>query len=80
MEANVTITNGSISVKQHNSSNINTSIYSEDQQKLEIAFKAGDTYVYSGVPKEVYEAFCRAESPGKYLRAHIAMTYKFKKV
>ena len=38
---------------------------------LEIEFKSGSVYQYSGVPASVYEALMSAPSHGKYFSAHI---------
>lgn len=38
---------------------------------LEIEFKSGSVYQYSGVPVFVYEALMSAPSHGKYFSAHI---------
>lgn len=38
---------------------------------LEIEFKSGSVYQYSGVPASVYEALMSAPSHGQYFSAHI---------
>ena len=38
---------------------------------LEIKFKNGKTYRYQGVPQEIFEQMCAADSCGKFFGQHI---------
>jgi hypothetical protein len=38
---------------------------------LEIEFKSGSLYAYTGVPKSVYDGLIAAPSKGKYFHVHV---------
>lgn len=47
---------------------------------LEVEFKGGLVYQYTGVPKRVYEELLEAGSLGKYFQRFIRMSYPYRKV
>ena len=47
---------------------------------LEVAFHSGKTYLYTGVPRTVYEALLAAPSKGTYHARHIKWVYFFRQV
>ena len=53
------------------SSNILSVGYDEALSVLEVEFKGGSVYQYSGVPKEIAMGLIEAESPGKYFAENI---------
>lgn len=61
------------------SSHIIATGYDEASNTLRIQFKNG-TYDYANVPKEVYEAFLKAPSHGKYHMKNIRGQYTFEKI
>jgi KTSC domain len=54
--------------------------YDPATQLLEVEFKNGGIYRYENVTPEQHRALVAADSPGKYLRAHIIPTCAFTKV
>lgn len=50
-----------------------------ENEKLEIAFNSGGVYVYSGVPRSLYQGLSEATSPGKFFLEHIKGKYEFQK-
>ena len=65
---------------QVTSSNIQSIGYDPDAQILEIEFKNGGTYDYSGVPEYIHAGMMNAESHGKYFHANIKDRYPFTKL
>lgn len=53
------------------SSVIESIAYDEETARLCIAFRETGKYVYYGVPSDLYEAFCKAASPGTFFNAHV---------
>lgn len=47
---------------------------------LEVAFKSGSVYQYTGVPESVYEALMSAPSHGKFFAAFIRNNYPYLQV
>jgi len=47
---------------------------------LEVAFKSGSVYQYSGVPESVYKALMSAPSHGKYFVAYIRNNYSYRQI
>lgn len=45
--------------------------YNEASHELTINFDNGETHIYQGVPKEVYENFLAAESKSDYYKLNI---------
>lgn len=63
------------------SSNIDRAGFDQESGTLEVHFKNGTRYQYSGVSKNVYEGIFKAESPGKFFRKWVIQSgYKFKKL
>lgn len=62
-----------------NSSNLVAAGYNEQSQELYIEFHSG-SYVYSSVPKSVYEQLMHAPSHGEYHAAHIKNVYRYRKL
>lgn len=62
------------------SSNIQSIGYDPEAQILEIEFKNGGTYDYSGVPEYIHTGIMNAESHGKYFHANIKDRYPFIKL
>jgi len=48
------------------SSAIDRILYDEEARSLSIWFRETGRYIYSDVPKAVYEGLCRAPSAGRY--------------
>ncbi len=49
--------------------------YNPTAQELEIQFKNGGTYVYSGISLQTYNAFLNAPSQGKFFQQYIKDKY-----
>lgn len=47
---------------------------------LEVAFKSGSVYQYTGVPESVYDALMSAPSHGKFFAAFIRNNYPYRQV
>lgn len=71
-----------ITIKRHPaiSSNIVSAGYDPASKTLEIVFKNGAIYRYTGVPKETYEGMWKAESMGRFVAANIATKFKYQHV
>lgn len=59
------------------SSNIQAIGYDADSQTLEVEFKTGPMYHYTGVPRSEYEAMMAADSKGTFLNTNIKGRYPF---
>lgn len=59
------------------SSNIRSIGYKTDRKVLEIEFKSGSIYQYSGVPEYEYEGLLNSSSKGRYLNTHIKDRYAY---
>ena len=53
--------------------------YDEAEKTLHITFRNGTVTPHYDCPKEVYDALCTAESPGKHYHAAIRGKYKTEK-
>ncbi len=51
--------------------------YNAPACELHVTFASGRTYVYSGVPLEVYLQFCRAASKGEFFNTLIKDRYQY---
>ena len=51
-----------------------------DGSTLTISFVNGSTYVYEGVPSNIYESFTKAESKGKYFHENINYRYNYSRI
>lgn len=54
--------------------------YHPEKEELEVTFKAGGVYVYTGVPEVVYQALMHAQSHGTYFNQHIKDKYPHLKI
>jgi KTSC domain len=52
----------------------------DGKEQMTLTFQSGGTYKYHGVGPDEYEAFCRAESKGKYFHRNIRGRYPFVRV
>lgn len=57
------------------SSNVQGIAYEDATSTLYVEFKGGSRYAYSSVPKEEYEAFLEASSPGQFFNNNIKDAY-----
>jgi hypothetical protein len=62
------------------SSLIQRAVYDASQQTLAVTFTSGRTYLYLGVPAEVYSEFAAAESRGRYFNWRIRDRYAFREL
>lgn len=62
------------------SSNVHSVGYDPDTSTLEVEFKSGSVYQYSGVPQHHYDGMMSADSVGTYLNAHIKNNYPYTKL
>jgi hypothetical protein len=63
------------------SSNLASVGYDPESAVLEVEFKSGGIYEYSGVPQSVYDGLINAESKGKYFHQYIKNTgYPYSKI
>ena len=53
--------------------------YDGDSQELHVKFVSGETYVYSDVPSNVFDAFVSAPSKGSFFNREIKPAYRFTK-
>ena len=51
--------------------------YEMETLTLEVEFKKGDIYQYFDLPEPVYEAFCQADSKGKFFNQSIRGVYRY---
>lgn len=61
------------------SSNLKSVGYDEGSQVLEIEFRNGRVYRYTGVPRSVYQDLMRAPSLGRYFIANIRDDYGYER-
>lgn len=54
--------------------------YDSETQKMEIAFRQGGVYCYSGVPAEIHKNLMSASSHGTYFNQNIKDRYACTKV
>jgi len=59
------------------SSNLDEVTYDSEKKILTVTFKTGNSYIYSGVPNEVYLALQHARSPGSYFYANVRNRYNY---
>jgi len=62
------------------SSNLVSVGYDSESQILEVEFKGGAIYQYSGVPEAVLAGLMAASSCGSYLQQHIKGHYSYVRV
>ncbi len=54
--------------------------YDAESSTLEIVFRRGGVYHYSGVPEETYRELMSAPSRGTYFSSHIKNQYLYRKI
>lgn len=59
------------------SSTIGSIGYDPNSQVLEVEFKNGNVYQYFDVPEQVFDEFCIAPSPGRYLSEELKPRYRY---
>lgn len=57
--------------KENQSSSIKNVTYNAHTRSLNVQFIGGQLYEYQNVPVEVYDAFCQAESLGKFFNENV---------
>lgn len=62
------------------SSNLRSVGYDPSSATLEIEFKSGGVYQYSGVPAHVHDSLLNSGSIGRYFSSHIRDVYPCVKV
>ena len=67
-------------INEISSSNIKTTEYDVDSNKLIVEFNNGQKYEYEGVPLQTYTQFRMSESQGKFFTTKISKTFKYKKL
>lgn len=65
--------------KAMQSSTITSAGYLRGGGVLEIEFRSGAVYRYRGVPRDVFIAFSKAESKGRFFGSEIRGKYSFEK-
>lgn len=61
------------------SSNIEAIGHDGDAQQLHVRFLTGETYVYNGVQREVFDALMEAPSKGSFLNREVKGVYEYSK-
>ncbi len=61
------------------SSNLSAVEYDAETQTLEITFRSGSVYTYSGVNEGTYDGLMAAPSPGAYFAQNIKDKFSFTK-
>jgi len=62
------------------STQVKTIWYNEEEKEMEVLFMANKRYVYSNVPKDVWQRSIAAESIGKFINSEIKGKYEYKLV
>lgn len=62
------------------SSNVQAIGYDNNAQELHVQFNSGATYVYHGVPPEIYDELMAAASKGSFLNRAVKAVYQCSKV
>ncbi len=61
------------------SSNIEAVGYDDDTQELHVQFLSGGYYIYSDVPREIFDDLMNAPSKGSFLNREMKGIYQFTK-
>ena len=61
------------------SSNIEAIGYNDDTLELHVQFLSGSYYIYSDVPREVFDDLMNAPSKGSFLNREVKGIYQFTK-
>lgn len=59
------------------SSNIEAIGYDDDAQELHVRFLSGVSYVYQGVPRQIFDDLMQAASKGSFLNREVKGVYGF---
>ncbi len=62
------------------SSTIKRCFYDYTRGVLKVEFNSGSLYEYEGVPSEVYDSLCKAESQGRFFTESIKGNYSHNKL
>lgn len=62
------------------SSLVQRAIYDAEKHMLAVTFTTGRTYLYFGVPTDVYSEFMTASSQGQYFNLHIRDAYECREI
>jgi hypothetical protein len=62
------------------SANIAKTEYDIETESLIVEFKNSTKYEYEKVPHKIYTQFRLSQSQGKFFKANIEKTYKYKKI
>jgi hypothetical protein len=63
-----------------NSTSLNAATYQDQSALLELEFRSGAIYHYSGVPAQTYQQLLRAQSKGGYFNRHIRNRFAYAKI
>lgn len=61
------------------SSNIEAIGYDDEAQELHVQFLSGETYIYHGVPREIFDDMVNAPSKGSYFNREVKGVYEYAK-
>ncbi len=61
------------------SSNIEAVGYDDDSQELHVQFLSSGYYIYSDVPREIFDDLMNAPSKGSFLNREVKGIYQFTK-
>jgi len=61
------------------SSNIESIGYNDDTQELYVQFLSGGSYIYSDVPREIFDGLMNAPSKGSFLNREVKGIYQYAK-
>jgi hypothetical protein len=62
------------------STTIKRCFYDHTKGILKVEFNSGSLYEYEGVPSEVYDSLCKAESQGRFFNESIKSNYSHNKL
>lgn len=54
--------------------------YDQAAKTLEVEFWQGETYMFSGVERQVYDDLVQAASPGDFFNSHVRDSYESRRV
>ena len=61
------------------SSNIEAIGYDNDAQELHVRFLSGTSYIYHGVPRQIFDDLMQAPSKGSFLNREVKGVYQYSK-
>jgi hypothetical protein len=62
------------------SSVIREASYDDTAKEIHVTFVSGRVYIYSGVARSIYDAFCKAPSKGAFFNVAIRGRYPFREL